>query len=402
MVLLAFLLFALSLQAQDLSWVRQFGSNLLDRGRGVYTDGKAHYVAGDTTVSGTHLDAFLRKYDGQGSLQWARTFGTDAAPDGAFAVAGEDASIYVVGFVSGALPGQTALGQLDAYVRKYDSNGNVVWTRQFGTAGNDAALAVAVDDGAVYVGGFTTGTFAGATSAGGTDAFVARFSAQGSQVWVSQFGSSAVDQIYGVAADKQGGVAVVGVTSGTLSGSNSGLSDAFVRRVNASTGAALWTQQFGSTLVDAASAVAADRTGIYVGGYSNGALTSAPNAGGSDAFVRRYTLSGTADWTRLIKTATDDDVTGLALAGGGLYASGSTSTALPGEKSAGLMDAFVRRFECDGSADWTLQFGSAGNDSARAISVKNSKIAVAGVTDGQFRGQTAAGLGDAFLARIDE
>ena len=42
----------------------------------------------------------------------------------------------------GALPGQTHLGTFDAIVRKYDVNGNEAWTRQFGTATDDQALAV--------------------------------------------------------------------------------------------------------------------------------------------------------------------------------------------------------------------------------------------------------------------
>jgi hypothetical protein len=405
MSLLFLLVLVVTASAQDVAWVRQFGSPLLDRGRAVYTDGRATYVAGETTVTGAsqaHLDAYVRKFDAQGVLQWTRTFGTEAAPDGAFAISGDDSSVYVAGFVSGALPGQSPLGQLDVFLRKYDANGAIVWTRQFGTAGSDSALAVAVEDGFVYVGGFTTGTFPGQTSFGGTDAFVAKFSSQGSQIWLSQFGTAAVDQIYGVAPDKQGGVAVAGVTSGSLGGPNQGLSDAFVRRLSASNGSDLWTQQFGTTAIDTAVAVAADRTGIYVGGSSSGSLTSAGSAGGSDGYVRRYTLSGSADWIRLIRTNTNDEVTGLSLSGDGLFAAGNTETSLPGQKAAGRMDGFVKRYDCDGATDWTLQFGTPGNDSVRALSVKGSRIAAAGVTDGQFKGQVLSGQVDGFVIRINE
>src|SRR5215510_11768264 len=118
MVRFSLLLFAVAACAQDVAWVRQFGSAALDRGRAVYTDGKSTYVAGETTVAGamqSHLDAFVRKYDGQGNLQWARTFGADPTPDGAWAIAGDDSAVYVAGFTSGALPGQSFLGQLDAF-----------------------------------------------------------------------------------------------------------------------------------------------------------------------------------------------------------------------------------------------------------------------------------------------
>lgn len=70
------------------------------------------------------------------------------------AIASDGTSIYVVGYVKlAALPGQTALGGADAFVRKYDSNGNEQWTRQFGTVDAEQAYGVAVDASGVYVTG---------------------------------------------------------------------------------------------------------------------------------------------------------------------------------------------------------------------------------------------------------
>ena len=48
---------------------------------------------------------------------------------------------HVVGYTDGEFPGQTSSGSTDAFVRKYDANGNEVWTRQFGTSAQDLALA---------------------------------------------------------------------------------------------------------------------------------------------------------------------------------------------------------------------------------------------------------------------
>jgi hypothetical protein len=59
-------------------------------------------------------------------------------------------------------------------VRKYDADGNELWTRQFGTAGVDSASGVAADASGLYVAALTSGTFPDQTSAGGTDAFVAK------------------------------------------------------------------------------------------------------------------------------------------------------------------------------------------------------------------------------------
>jgi hypothetical protein len=60
--------------------------------------------------------------------------------------------VVVVGSTYGAFPGQTHLGEADVFVRKYDADGTVIWTQEFGTTGVDWAEAVAIDhEGAVAV-----------------------------------------------------------------------------------------------------------------------------------------------------------------------------------------------------------------------------------------------------------
>ena len=90
--------------------------------------------------------------------------------------------IYVVGYAGG-----------DAFIRKYDGDGNLVWTRQFGTAGYDVALGVATHANSVYVMGSTDGTFHGQTSGGSLDAFVRNYDSDGNEVWTKQFGGAEPD-----------------------------------------------------------------------------------------------------------------------------------------------------------------------------------------------------------------
>ena len=64
---------------------------------------------------------------------WTRQFGTSGY-DFARAVAVDpEGNVYVAGRTEGALPGQVSSGDFDAFVRKYDRDGDEVWTRQFGT-----------------------------------------------------------------------------------------------------------------------------------------------------------------------------------------------------------------------------------------------------------------------------
>ena len=81
-------------------------------------------------------------------IEWVRQFGCTICDvylrnDFAEAVSADaDRNAYVAGSTNGTLPGQTDAGNYDAFVRKYDSNGNEVWTRQFGTTGRDCANGI--------------------------------------------------------------------------------------------------------------------------------------------------------------------------------------------------------------------------------------------------------------------
>src|SRR5206468_1840643 len=126
---------------------------------------------------------------------------------------------YVVGETEGTLPGQHSAGGRDAFIRKYDSEGHELWTRQFGGGGGEAAAGVALNaDGDTYVVGASGAALPGQTSAGGFDAFIGKYDRDGHELWTRQFGSSADDFARGVAVDPSGNVVVVGSTEGALPG----------------------------------------------------------------------------------------------------------------------------------------------------------------------------------------
>lgn len=80
-----------------------------------------------------------------------------------------------MGVTAGSLEGPNA-GQDDAFVRKYDAAGGLLWTRQFGTSTEEGPRDVSADGlGNVYLSGNTKGSLGG-PNAGGDDAFLAKFS----------------------------------------------------------------------------------------------------------------------------------------------------------------------------------------------------------------------------------
>ena len=176
--------------------------------------------------------AFVRKYDCNGGQRWVRQIGVEVGGFGTGLVA-FSGRVTAVGYVGGALPGQTFAGQRDAFVRTYNSSGTELWTRQFGTTESDFAVGVSAAPGAVYVLGGTNGVFPGQTNAGFEDVFIRKYDGAGVELWTTQFGSSDYDSGWGISFTP-GGVYVVGETPGALPGQNSaGGVDAFLAILSA-------------------------------------------------------------------------------------------------------------------------------------------------------------------------
>src|SRR5262245_49931209 len=282
-------------------WTRQFGTAGTDSVSDVTVDGVGNvYVAG-TFANGAGRQAFLRKYDADGTELWTRAFGDSFAD--AFGVATDNAGYaYLSGDVLGALSGQTPAGGFDAFVRKYDASGNLVWTRQCGRPAFERARDVAVDAaGSVLVTGETTGALPGQISAGNLDIFVRQYDSSGTEMWTHQFGTAGNDAAQGVAVDSAGNAYLTGGVTDALPGQSfmGGIYDAFLRKYDAG-GSELWTREFGTPLgcpgcsgFDLTYGVATDSAGnAYVGGTVVGPLPNQTYVGGGDAFIRIYDPNG--------------------------------------------------------------------------------------------------------------
>ena len=162
-----------------------------------------------------------------------------------------------------------------------------------------------------------------------------------------------------------------------------------------------WVQQFGSSEYEEAWGPLATADAVYVSGWTDGTLPDEATAGGSDGFLTAHDLDGGELWTTQFGTDAPDQAWSLATDGTGLYVTGVTEGAFPGQAAAGNRDAFVAKFGFDGSILWITQFGTAKFDLGSNVVADATGVYVVGATAGTFPGQTNAGSNDVFQARLD-
>jgi len=397
-------------RAQSIEWARQFGTNTVDETQavakgpsGVYLTGvTAGVFPGQTSLAPGDRDVFVSRYDEQGNAVWSRQFGSvPVQQDEGTGAATDQTGVYIVGWTLGTLPGQTSAGDTDAFIRKYDFNGNVLWTRQFGSSAQDYAWAVAVDGTGVYVVGETQGNIVtGGAGTTGADAFIRRYDANGAVVWTRQFGTLDTETAYGVATDGTG-IYVAGTTGGDLAGSIGGSRDGFLRKFDTG-GNVLWTRQFGTIEPEDVVAVAAGSGGVYVAGNTTGTFPTQTKMlpGLWDLYLIKFDISGTQQWVREFGTPHEDFGYGVAV--------GAASVVFVGTAEDNIFDpslptgtgAIVRLYDFDGGVQGTIQFGDSPNDAAKAVAADATGGYVAGVKVGGALGQVPLGDKDAFVLKI--
>ncbi|NQU57748.1 MAG: SBBP repeat-containing protein [Rhodospirillales bacterium] len=295
-------------------WEKQFGTDMNDYAYGVTTDSSGDiYVAGHTygsfqgTISGTK-DFVLLKFDSSGDQIWARQLGNDednsySAAYGTYGIAvktDNTGNVYGAGFTSGALTGNSSSGEIDLFVVKYDSAGNLAWIKQLGSAGNDYTRSLQVTkDGNVYLTGYTDAGLNDQTHAGENDIFLVKLNTSGGIEWTRQVGTVAQDYGNDIAVDSSGDIYLTGYTTGALEGDSLGGSDILLMKYDA-TGDLKWTKQLGTSSAEVARAITIDSSSdVYTTGYTYGELDGNSNASLTyTSFLSHYDASGDLSWTK--------------------------------------------------------------------------------------------------------
>ncbi|MBS0364111.1 MAG: hypothetical protein JSR98_22285 [Proteobacteria bacterium] len=332
---------------------------------------------------------------------------------------GPDGSVYMIADVSGTVNNQAINGTQDVALLKYDSAGNLVYTRTLGASDTATGYSLAVSStGQVAVAGSVTGQLLGATdgalnSAGSafsdeSDSFVTLYDNQGNELWTDSRGSRLQDQATSVAFSADGKtVYVAGQAQGQMPGAGAALGgyNGYIEGLttNATTGApqAAFTQDFGTSGQDAVKGMVVD---------GNTMVTASVEGG--HAILRNFDLSsGTPVQvsTRDLGDLQGGSIAGLSLNGAGQVvvagttANGALSAGTVTSAASGGTDAFAAQVNENlqaSSSDAIAYYGTSGDEQATGLAVANGVAWLTGTTSTVLPGQSS-GAQNGFVAGVN-
>ncbi|MEZ2227325.1 MAG: SBBP repeat-containing protein [Microcoleus sp.] len=216
-------------------WFQQFGTAVqwlsglaLDSANNLYLMG----ALADTNAS--NLDIWTAKYDSNGERLWVQQFGSREDDYPSELVVDSAGNLYLTGITKGDL-GSPNAGNLDIWAAKYDSNGDRLWLQQFGSRENDSPSDLVVDNaGNLYLTGKTNDALAGPYT-GSTDIWATKYDSNGDRLWFRQFGTEESGETFNLELDRAGNVYLIGDTKGSLGGPNAGSQDIWLAKPSTST-----------------------------------------------------------------------------------------------------------------------------------------------------------------------
>lgn len=330
-------------------------------GKGKASDKDAFLVKFDS--SGVR---FWATYFGGYSDEFA--YGCAVGTDGDIYLSGSTTSPTGIGF-NGFLNTYNDDVLPDAFLAKFDRNGILRWGTYYGGLfSHEYGIVATGPAGEVYLAGHTESSTDIAenghknTFSGVKDAFIVKFDANGNRIWGTYFGGTEYDDVKDFTTDGEGNLYFTGLTysksqvaNGGYRNTIAGLDDIYIAKVDSS-GTPLWSTYYGGYDDDEALKIITDtKYNVYVSGKTRStagiSFGQAGNTlqGGADAFVVKYATNGVLDWGMYVGGDAEEDGFLATDTEGLVYLCGTTTSTdmgLNGHQNTkdSVTDAYLLKF----------------------------------------------------------
>jgi PKD repeat protein len=217
-------------------WDKRFGGSDHDMLYSIQQTSDDGYILGGYSWSGISgdktqpswggYDYWIVKTDSLGNLQWDRRFGGDLSDYLTSIRQTTDGGYILAGYSWSGLSGdktEASQGQLDYWIVKADSLGNLVWDKRFGGIWDDYLTSLQqTSDNGFILGGYSNSGIGGdktQPSWGGYDYWIVKTDSYGNFQWDRRFGGTSDDNEVGsIVQTSDNGYLIAGASFSSISG----------------------------------------------------------------------------------------------------------------------------------------------------------------------------------------
>ena len=203
----------------NIIWTRTFGGNKDENPKSIFEAEDGFIVSGhywSTDIVGLtnkgRCDGLLIKYDWDGNLIWKKSWGGNEADIFSDILVDKNNDVVVVGyFDSTDIEGFPNSGDDDGIILKFDSSGNIIWTKTLNRSSSDRFMHVSLtNDNNYFV--YVNSIFSDISESISPNAFI-KYDQNGNIVFSNNYSSETNDFFYSLYTMKDGSILAVGTSS---------------------------------------------------------------------------------------------------------------------------------------------------------------------------------------------
>jgi hypothetical protein len=259
---------------------------------------------GDLSENKGSSDYWIVKLTSTGGIDWQKSFGGSnnewphsirQTTDGGYIIAGTSISedYDITGYI----------GWYDFWILKLTSTGQLNWQKSFGGTSGDYAYSVqqTTDGGYIIAGSSYSNDGDVSGNNGDIDYWIVKLTSDGNLDWQKSLGGSSYDEALSVQQTKDGGYIIAGTSAsydGDITGSH-GYRDYWIVKLT-SDGNLDWQKSLGGSYIENAFSIQQTTDGGYIvaGSSASDDDDVSANKGNRDYWIVKLTATGKIDWEK--------------------------------------------------------------------------------------------------------